>query len=141
LTSKLLEFVYVSHFNWETICDGDGYINFLNSFSGHIAMQQWQRDRLCGETELTICGPATITIANGNTCRAAAFMNVSFAFALPRQLSMQAPWSSHVGEPPTSHSSTTSRWHPALAGPTPSAAVACCLAVVGSVTATACVRA
>lgn len=29
--------------------DAEGYIDLLNTFSGHIAMQDWQRDRLYGE--------------------------------------------------------------------------------------------
>jgi hypothetical protein len=29
--------------------DADGYIDLLNTFSGHIAMHDWQRDRLYGE--------------------------------------------------------------------------------------------
>ena len=36
-------------FDWETIHDADSYIALLNTFSGHIAMQPWQRDRLYGE--------------------------------------------------------------------------------------------
>lgn len=29
--------------------DANGYIDLLDTFSGHIAMQEWQRDRLYGE--------------------------------------------------------------------------------------------
>jgi hypothetical protein len=38
-----------AQYDWETIYDADGYIDLLNTFSGHIAMQDWQRDRLYGE--------------------------------------------------------------------------------------------
>jgi SAM-dependent methyltransferase len=36
-------------FDWETVHDADSYIALLNTFSGHIAMQPWQRDRLYSE--------------------------------------------------------------------------------------------
>jgi SAM-dependent methyltransferase len=45
----LFEIVAVRHFDWETDYDADGYIDLLNTFSGHIAMEPWQRDRLYGE--------------------------------------------------------------------------------------------
>jgi SAM-dependent methyltransferase len=47
--SGLFDVVHVRHFDWETVYDADGYIALLNTFSGHIAMQDWQRDRLYGE--------------------------------------------------------------------------------------------
>jgi SAM-dependent methyltransferase len=47
--SGLFEVLDISQFDWETVYDADGYIDLLNTFSGHIAMQHWQRDRLYGE--------------------------------------------------------------------------------------------
>lgn len=47
--SGLFEVVDISQFDWETVYDADGYIDLLNTFSGHIAMEEWQRDRLYGE--------------------------------------------------------------------------------------------
>ncbi len=41
--------VLVRQFDWETVYTADGYINLLNTFSGHLAMEPWQRDRLYGE--------------------------------------------------------------------------------------------
>ena len=41
--------VRTSQFDWETSYDAEGYIRLLDTFSGHIAMQDWQRDRLYGE--------------------------------------------------------------------------------------------
>lgn len=41
--------VVVRHFDWEVSYDADGYLRLLDTFSGHIAMQPWQRDRLYGE--------------------------------------------------------------------------------------------
>src|SRR5579859_3501983 len=39
----------VRHFDWEIKYDADGYVRLLDTFSGHIAMEQWQRERLYGE--------------------------------------------------------------------------------------------
>ena len=47
--SGLFEVLDVTHYDWETVYDAEGYIDLLNTFSGHIAMQDWQRDRLYGE--------------------------------------------------------------------------------------------
>ena len=47
--SGLFEVVDVRQYDWETIYDADGYIDLLNTFSGHIAMAEWQRQRLYGE--------------------------------------------------------------------------------------------
>ncbi len=45
----LFEVVDVRQYDWETEYDVDRYIELLDTFSGHIAMEQWQRDRLYGE--------------------------------------------------------------------------------------------
>ena len=47
--SGLFHVVDIAQFDWEIIYDAEGYIDLLNTFSGHIAMQDWQRDRLYGE--------------------------------------------------------------------------------------------
>jgi len=47
--SRLFTGTAIRHFDWELRYDGDGYIRLLDTFSGHIAMDQWQRDRLYGE--------------------------------------------------------------------------------------------
>jgi SAM-dependent methyltransferase len=47
--SGLFEVVDVRHFDWETVHDADSYIDLLDTFSGHIAMDAWQRGRLYGE--------------------------------------------------------------------------------------------
>jgi len=49
LASGLFEDVVVQHYDWEVSYDAEGYIRLLNTFSGHIAMEPWQRDRLYGE--------------------------------------------------------------------------------------------
>ena len=45
----IFEVVDVRHFDWEETYDAEGYIDLLGTFSGHIAMQPWQRERLYGE--------------------------------------------------------------------------------------------
>jgi SAM-dependent methyltransferase len=47
--SGLFAGVAVAHFDWEISYTADEYIALLDTFSGHIAMQAWQRDRLYGE--------------------------------------------------------------------------------------------
>ncbi len=47
--SGLFHVVAVEQFDWELTYDADGYIGVLDTFSGHIAMEQWQRDELYGE--------------------------------------------------------------------------------------------
>lgn len=47
--SGWFDVVEVSQWDWETTYDADAYIDLLNTFSGHIAMQGWQRDRLYRE--------------------------------------------------------------------------------------------
>jgi len=46
--SGCFDVVDMRHFDWETVYDAEGYIELLDTFSGHIAMEQWQRDRLYG---------------------------------------------------------------------------------------------
>jgi SAM-dependent methyltransferase len=47
--SGLFEVVHVRHFDWERIYDAEGYIELLETFSGHISMDKWKRERLYGE--------------------------------------------------------------------------------------------
>lgn len=47
--SGLFDLVHVRHFDWERRYTADEYIGLLTTFSGHIAMAGWQRDRLYGE--------------------------------------------------------------------------------------------
>lgn len=47
--SGLFDEVAVRQFDWEVRYDADGYIGLLDTFSGHLAMAPWQRDRLYGE--------------------------------------------------------------------------------------------
>ncbi|MGZ4800908.1 MAG: class I SAM-dependent methyltransferase [Acidimicrobiia bacterium] len=45
----LFEDVVVRHFDWEVVYDAEHYLELLDTFSGHIAMEPRQRDRLYGE--------------------------------------------------------------------------------------------
>jgi SAM-dependent methyltransferase len=47
--SGLFEHVTVRHFDWEVGYSAEEYISLLGTFSGHIAMDDWKRDRLYGE--------------------------------------------------------------------------------------------
>lgn len=47
--SGLFDAIVVLHFDWEIAYDTEGYLRLLDTFSGHIAMQSWQRDRLYSE--------------------------------------------------------------------------------------------
>jgi SAM-dependent methyltransferase len=47
--SGLFGDVVIRHFDWEIRYDAEGYIRLLDTFSGHIAMADWQRRRLYGE--------------------------------------------------------------------------------------------
>ncbi len=48
-SSGLFRVIDVSQFDWEVTYDAAGYLELLSTFSGHIAMQAWQRDRLNSE--------------------------------------------------------------------------------------------
>ncbi len=45
----LFEVILIRHFDWELSYDAEEYIALLETFSGHLAMERWQRDRLYGE--------------------------------------------------------------------------------------------
>jgi SAM-dependent methyltransferase len=47
--SGLFDEVVVRHFDWEVVYDVDAYLELLDTFSSHLAMEPAQRDRLYGE--------------------------------------------------------------------------------------------
>jgi SAM-dependent methyltransferase len=47
--SGLFDVVGVRHHDWEVVYDADGYVALLETFSGHIAMEPWQRERIFTE--------------------------------------------------------------------------------------------
>lgn len=47
--SGLFSVVAVRQYDWERIYSAEEYIELLSTFSGHIAMEDWQRERLFGE--------------------------------------------------------------------------------------------
>ena len=47
--SSLFSVVDIRHFDWETVYDADSYIDLLDTFSGHIAMEQAKRRHLYAE--------------------------------------------------------------------------------------------
>jgi SAM-dependent methyltransferase len=48
-SSGLFEHVTVRQFDWEVSYGAEDYIRLLDTFSGHIAMDTWKRDRLYSE--------------------------------------------------------------------------------------------
>jgi SAM-dependent methyltransferase len=49
VASNLFDDVAVRRFDWETSYTADAYIHLLDTFSGHIAMEEGKRNRLYGE--------------------------------------------------------------------------------------------
>jgi len=49
LASGLFRRVTVTQFDWEVRYDAERYVDLLETFSGHIAMRPWQRERLYAE--------------------------------------------------------------------------------------------
>jgi len=49
LATGLFTDVVVRLYDWELEYDSESYIDLLNTFSGHIAMADWKRERLYGE--------------------------------------------------------------------------------------------
>jgi hypothetical protein len=47
--SGLFEVIAVRHYDWERVYPAEEYIELLNTFSGHLAMADWKRERLHGE--------------------------------------------------------------------------------------------
>lgn len=47
--SGFFEVIETRQYDWETVHDAESYIDLLNTFSGHIAMAEWQRNRLYAE--------------------------------------------------------------------------------------------
>jgi SAM-dependent methyltransferase len=47
--SGLFQVTMVRHYDWERIYDAEEYIDLLSTFSGHLVMADWQRERLYGE--------------------------------------------------------------------------------------------
>ena len=54
--SGLFEEATVRQFDWEVRYSAAEYIRLLDTFSGHISMAQWQRDRLYGEITRRLAG-------------------------------------------------------------------------------------
>jgi len=47
--SGLFEVTTVRQYGWEQVYDAEAYIELLSTFSGHLEMENWQRERLYGE--------------------------------------------------------------------------------------------
>ena len=60
--SGLFSVVCVRQYDWERVYDADGYIELLDTFSGHIVMAPWQRERLYGEIRRRLSGRPSGTL-------------------------------------------------------------------------------
>jgi SAM-dependent methyltransferase len=47
--SGLFEVTGVRQYGWDRVYDAEAYIELLSTFSGHLTMENWQRERLYGE--------------------------------------------------------------------------------------------
>jgi SAM-dependent methyltransferase len=54
--SGLFTDIAVRHFDWQLAYTADEYLRLLDTFSGHITMPQWKRDRLYGEIRRRLAG-------------------------------------------------------------------------------------
>ena len=82
--------VAVEHFDWEVVYDADGYLALLDTFSGHIAMEPWQRERLYGEIRAGSRPARTAgSAATGARC------STSPAAGPDRCRSVDSPWCSN----------------------------------------------
>src|SRR5579875_2189998 len=45
----LFDVALIRHFDWEVRYDAEAYVDLLSTFSGHLAMAGWQRERLFSE--------------------------------------------------------------------------------------------
>jgi len=45
----LFDVAHVGQYDWEVVYDAEAYIDLLETFSGHISMEPWQRERLYAE--------------------------------------------------------------------------------------------
>ena len=60
--SGLFSVICVRQYDWERVYDAEGYIELLDTFSGHIAMAPWQRERLYGEIRRRLAGRPSGTL-------------------------------------------------------------------------------
>jgi SAM-dependent methyltransferase len=54
--SGRFEVAAVRQYDWERVYDAEEYIELLSTFSGHLSMTEWQRERLFGEIRRRLAG-------------------------------------------------------------------------------------
>ncbi|SEO03217.1 Methyltransferase domain-containing protein [Paenibacillus sp. OV219] len=52
--SGLFEVVHIRHFDWELIYTDEAYLQLLDTFSGHILMDEWKREKLYNEIRVRL---------------------------------------------------------------------------------------
>ena len=63
--SGLFEVVAVRQYGWERVYGAEEYIELLSTFSGHVTMTDWQRDRLFGEIRRRLAGRPDRSVRRG----------------------------------------------------------------------------
>jgi SAM-dependent methyltransferase len=63
--SGLFEVVAVRQYDWEVAYSAEEYVELLGTFSGHLIMADWQRDRLSGEIHRRIAGRPGRSVRRG----------------------------------------------------------------------------
>ncbi|MBP3967146.1 class I SAM-dependent methyltransferase [Paenibacillus sp. DLE-14] len=53
-SSGLFQVVHLRHFDWERIYHVEEYIKLLETFSGHILMEEWKRNKLYNEIRVRL---------------------------------------------------------------------------------------
>jgi len=63
--SGLFEVTAVRQYDWDQVYTADEYIELLSTFSGHIAMAEWKRQRLFGEVRRRLALRREHTVRRG----------------------------------------------------------------------------
>ena len=81
--SGLFEVTGVRQYDWEQVYDTEQYIELLSTFSGHLSMASWQRDRLYGQIRRRLARrPGRCGGDGGRCCTSRGGWNGSYAAAL-----------------------------------------------------------
>lgn len=63
--SGLFDVVAVRQYDWDRVYDAEQYIELLSTFSGHLAMADWRRQRLFGEIRRRLAGRPDRSVRRG----------------------------------------------------------------------------
>jgi SAM-dependent methyltransferase len=63
--SGLFEVIGIRHYDWERVYGAEEYIELLSTFSGHLIMADWQRERLFGEVRRRLASRPDRSVRRG----------------------------------------------------------------------------